>query len=282
MTAVARPGSALVCSLFILSLVAFPVGLAAQDQLEPARQLYAAAQYERALTVLDRLKADPATVNEIEVDRYRVLCLMALGRTKEADAAIEAILTVKPLYQPRATDTSPAVRAAFTAVRKRMLPAMARSAYTEGREAFDRRDYVNAALKFEQTLDLVGGSPGEANAADLRLLADGFLQLTRAALAQPVASGRGTLTEPVPVRQEMPQWTFTLASSFYEPSLRAVVEVEIDALGDVIAADVIQSSHPQYNAVLVKAALGWKYEPAKRNGEATKTRLRVDVVLKPK
>jgi len=84
------------------------------------------------------------------------------------------------------------------------------------------------------------------------------------------------------VRQEMPQWTFALASSFYEPSLRAVVEVEIDALGDVVSADVLQSSHPQYNAVLAKAALGWKYEPAKRNGQATKTRLRVDVVLKPR
>jgi TonB family protein len=97
-----------------------------------------------------------------------------------------------------------------------------------------------------------------------------------------MASGSGVINDPVPVRQEMPQWTFALASSFYEPSLRAVVEVEIDALGDVVSADVLQSSHPQYNAVLAKAALGWKYEPAKRNGQATKTRLRVDVVLKPK
>jgi TonB family protein len=75
---------------------------------------------------------------------------------------------------------------------------------------------------------------------------------------------------------------FALASSFYEPSLRAVVEVEVDAFGDVVSADVVQSSHPQYNAVLAKAALAWKYEPARRNGQPTKTRLRVDVVLKPK
>lgn len=129
MTAVARLASAVFASLFILWLVEPAIALPAQDPLDQVRQLYAAAQYERALAALDRLKAEPAASSAIDVDRYRVLCLMALGRTKEADSAIEAILTVDPLYQPRASDTSPAVRAAFAAVRKRMLPAMARAAY---------------------------------------------------------------------------------------------------------------------------------------------------------
>jgi tetratricopeptide (TPR) repeat protein len=286
MTAVARLTSAVSASLllllFLLLLVERAGALPAQDPLDPVRQLYADAQYERALTTLERLKADPAATSSIEIDRYRVLCLMALGRTKEADAAIEAILTVNPLYRPGASDTSPAVRAAFAAVRKRMLPAIARAAYSDGREAFDRHNYVDAAAKFEQALNLVRDPVGDANTADLRLLADGFLQLARAALGKPISGGSGIITDPVPVRQEMPQWTFALASSFYEPSLRAVVEVEIDGLGDVVSADVIQSSHPQYNSVLAKAALAWKYEPARRDGQPTKTRLRVDVVLKPK
>jgi len=57
---------------------------------------------------------------------------------------------------------------------------------------------------------------------------------------------------------------------------------EIDAHSDVVTAEVLQSSHPQYNSVLAKAALTWKYEPARRNGEPVKTHLRVDVLLKPK
>ena len=282
MTAAMRVASVVGASLLFLALAARATARPPQDSLDAARQLYAAAQYERALAALERLKAEPGTTNTIEIGRYRVLCLTALGRSKEADAAIEAILTLNPLYRPPVSETSPAVRSAFAAVRKRMVPAMARTAYADGREAFDARNYADASARFQRVLDLIRDAPAGGDMADLRLLADGFLQLSRAATGQPLSNGGGQLTDPVPVRQEMPQWTFALASSFYEPSLRAVVEVEIDALGDVVSADVVQSSHPQYNAALAKAALAWKYEPAQRNGQPAKTRLRVDVVVKPK
>lgn len=278
------PGSAGRAAIAIAIVLVAAAVAQAQDTLDAIRQLYAAAQYEKALAALDRLKAEPGTA-VIEIDRYRVLCLMALGRAKEADTAIAAILAIDPLYRPNPKDASPAVRAAFTAVRQRILPTVVRSLYTDGRQAFDRKEYRDAAAKFESAMRAISDPDASGNTAlaDFRVLTAGFLELSRAALGQTVADRRGeALTEPVAVHQDMPQWTFSLASAFYEPSLRALVDIEIDAHGDVVAAEVLQSSHPQYNSVLAKAALTWKYEPARRNGEPVQTHLRVDVLLKPK
>jgi TonB family protein len=268
----------------VLLLVA-AASASAQETLDQVRQLYGAAQYEKALAALTRLSAEPGTTAVVEIDQYRVLCLMALGRTKEADAAIEAILAIDPLYRPDPKEASPAVRKAFTTVRQRILPNVVRALYADGREAFDRKAYRDAAAKFESAMkateDAEVASTGAL--ADFRVLSAGFLELSRAALGQTAAAPPGeALTEPVSVRQEMPQWTFSLASAFYEPSLRAVVDVEIDPKGDVINATIVESSHPQYNSVLAKAAMAWKYEPARRNGEPVKTHLRVDVLIKPK
>jgi hypothetical protein len=55
-----------------------------------------------------------------------------------------------------------------------------------------------------------------------------------------------------------------------------------DLAGGEVSSKRSNSSHPQYNAVLAKAALAWKYEPARRNGEPARARQRVDVVLKPR
>ena len=188
----------------------------------------------------------------------------------EADAAIGAILTIDPLYRPDPSEASPAVRAAFTAARRRMLPALVRGLYAEARDAFDRRAFRDAATKFEKAQRAIEDpdARGIAALADMGVLTSGFLELSRAALGQSLAERAADApSEPVMVRQEMPRWTFALASAFYEPNLRAVVELEIDARGDVVSAEVLQSTHPQYDAVLAKAALAWKYEPARRNGQ---------------
>lgn len=100
---------------------------AAQDSLAPVRDLYASAEYERALTALGDLRSSPESGGRVEVDRYRVLCLIALGRASEADQVIETIVTSDPLYQPAAADAAPRVRAAFTAVRRRVLPTLVRT-----------------------------------------------------------------------------------------------------------------------------------------------------------
>ena len=60
------------------------------------------------------------------------------------------------------------------------------------------------------------------------------------------------------------------------------MEVDIDESGNVTAVEIIQSSHPGYNRVLLETARGWKYSPALRDNRPVKTRKRVDVELRPK
>jgi hypothetical protein len=42
--------------------------------------------------------------------------------------------------------------------------------------------------------------------------------------------------------------------------------VTIDESGSVVSAVLRKSFHPNYDPQLVKAALAWKYEPARRAG----------------
>jgi hypothetical protein len=93
---------------------------AAQSPLEQARGLYTSAEYEAALTVLDGGVISDSLV-AAEAQFLRVSCLMALGRADEADALIERVVIAHPAYLPDA-DASPRVRAAFQAVRDRVLP----------------------------------------------------------------------------------------------------------------------------------------------------------------
>jgi thioredoxin-like negative regulator of GroEL len=75
--------------LLVLLLGAGPVAArGAQDPLARAKDFYAAAAYEDALQVLTELGArKPAA----DVAAYRVYCLLALGRTDEAKATVEAL-----------------------------------------------------------------------------------------------------------------------------------------------------------------------------------------------
>lgn len=272
----------------------------AQDALVSVRELYASAEYEEALTALGRLRTDPEVRSTVEIDRYRVLCLMALGRSAEADQVIEKIVTNDPLYQP-GSDAAPRIRAAFSTVRRRLSPGLARSLYAEGKAAFDRKAFSEATHKLERTISVIDG-PDAANhseLADLRTLAAGFLDLSRASLppvpAAPVietpvnspVEPSATVaflppTDPVVIRQDMPRWTTAIAGNLFEAEFRGLIEVEIDERGDVIAASVVEPIHPLYDSVLLKAARDWKYEPARRNGLAVKTRKRVDIVLRPR
>ena len=117
---------------------------AAQDTLEPVRELYASADYEGALSALGRLQAEAGSLPRMEIDRYRVFCLMALGRSAEANQVIEGIVAEDPLYHPSSTDAPPRIRAVFTQVRRRVLPPLVRRLYTEGKA--ERREHAAAHL----------------------------------------------------------------------------------------------------------------------------------------
>jgi tetratricopeptide (TPR) repeat protein len=285
------------CTLAILLLSS--ASAAAQDSLAPVRNLYESAAYEEALTAIGRLKSNADLGGVVEIDRYRALCLIALGRSAEADQAIEMTVTLDPLYQPTAADASPRVRAAFATVRQRVLPTVVRSLYASAKAGYDRKAFAEAADGLDKTvrvIDSLERSNPELN--DLRMLASGFLDLSKAAIARPSAppppAPTPALVEapvalaPAPPRpfsnvvakrQDLPPLPFSLAMT--KGQYRGKVEVEIDEAGNVVGARVIESVHVLYDPLLLVAARDWKYVPARIDGRPIAVRKRVDIVLKP-
>ncbi len=291
---------------FVLCL-AWP--LTAQDALEPVRELYASADYEGALSAVKRLKSAADARTAVELDRYQVLCLVALGRTAEADAAIESILIRDPQYDPAASDAPPRIRAAFRQVRQRVIPELVRELYADGKAAFDRQAYPDAVRKLDETVRILRHPDlaEQADLDDLRTLAKGFLDLSRNAMAEapplapaavantpPVPAARPAApapsasaaapppTDPVVLRQNLPVWPPALARGFFNAEFSGALEVEIDERGEVSAARIVTPIHPMYDPLLLEAARAWKYEPARRNGVPVKILKRVDIVLRPK
>ena len=225
--------------------------------LDPVRLLYASAEYEEALTALGRMQPETPTTG-LEIDRYRVLCLIALNRGSEADRVIESIVATDPLYQPSASDASPRVRTAFSTVRERVLPGVARSLYLEAKAAYDRKAYTEAAQVLEKTVRVIDAieSPAKNELADLRVLASGFLDLSKAAAAPPTPTASPAPAKPeiaapaaapatppstglVVLRQDLPPLPFSIAS-LGTGEFRGTVELEIDEGGNVTSARIIK------------------------------------------
>src|SRR4051812_39785660 len=70
-----------------------------RDPLGAARDLYASARYDEALAVLNDLRPNdvPGVTSDVKsIEQYRSLCLLALGRGSEAEAAIAAVVNADP------------------------------------------------------------------------------------------------------------------------------------------------------------------------------------------
>ena len=150
-----------------------------RDVVGPARDLYASARYDEALAVLNDLRpADAANAisDRKSIEQYRSLCLLALGRGTEAESAIAAVVTADPTYQPGEVEASPRVRAAFSDVRRRLLPDIASSRYGDAKALFDRKEYVVAAQGFRQVVTLLDDPDMGGKLTDLRTLVSGFLE----------------------------------------------------------------------------------------------------------
>jgi tetratricopeptide (TPR) repeat protein len=198
--AVQRLLAALAGGLLVLSLTST---VRAQDTaLAAARDLYAAARYDEALSALDELRgSQPLDARtERSVEQYRSLVLLALGREPEAEAAISNVITSDPLYRPDEMEVAPRVRAAFQEVRSRLLPEIVRDQYTSAKAAFDDRDFDLAGNRFTEVLSLLDEPELAGSLEDLRLLASGFLELSMAATAQ-AAAAEG---ESAPVPEDPP------------------------------------------------------------------------------
>jgi TonB family protein len=162
----------------------------AEDSVAAARQLYAAAAYEEALSMLDRLdQAAGAEKTDREIPLTRALCLVGLNREADARSAMEVLVDLDPRFDFDPAEASPRVRDLLRAVRAERLPRIIRNRYTTAKQAFDTRDYVLAATRFADVQALLDDPllrGADADLADLKTLADGFADLS-AKLRPPAA-----------------------------------------------------------------------------------------------
>jgi TonB family protein len=291
----------LVCSItMLLGIATTPAD--AQPSLAKARELYAAAAYDEALAALDAL-LPPEQQQEGETRAlYRVLCLVALGRTGDAEAAIETLVTDHPLYRPPTDELSPRMRTALTTARKRLLPEIIQTRYAHAKAAYERGDFVTASTTFKWVLQAVGDSEIAHAAAhpplsDLRTLAAGFRDLSDKAMAPPppppapvvvpppaptrdyrrlYAMGETDVVPPVTVKQALPRFPGRMTEA-----AEGVLEIIVDAMGSVESARMVDPVHPQYDGLALSAAKKWQYQPARVDDVPVRFLKRVHITLEP-
>jgi hypothetical protein len=290
----------------LAALVLVARAACAQDALLAARDLYRAAAYDDALVRLDTLRGSArGDADGRFIEQYRAFCLLALGRTAEAERAIEAVVTSAPFFRPSEAEESPRVRAVFSDVRRRVLPGIIQQQYAQAKAAFDRNDGQSAKAGFQQVLDLLADTDvalvaNQPPLVELRTLATGFRDLSaravpvpalvtppaatpqKLAAALPSAADRQlgaplvpngiysaedpTVVPPVVVRES---WA-GLADVF---AVRVgVVAVVIDETGGVETATMVVAVNAVYDRLAVTTAKRWRYRPATVNGVPVKFR----------
>lgn len=263
-------------------------------ELAAARALYAAASYEEALERLARVGSAPTLQDQ--VDTYRALCLLALGRTRESEQAVESLLLRNPRYALDERDVSPRLVIVYRAVRARLLPTAARTLYATARASFDAGQFGVAVTQFREVLDLLDAdAAADSSIGDLRVLAEGFLrqaEARRAGAAGASAQNRGgfedasggpvysvldrdvigavEVSRPVPVMQT-PRGS---RAGVYQ----GLVEVVIDERGRVESAEMRKSISPAFDLEILAAAREWRFEPATRNGRSVKYRRSYEII----
>ena len=175
-------------ALFVLVAT---IAVAGDDSLATARDLYAAAAYEDALAVLNRLGTPAGAPGDgPAIGQYRAFCLLALGRVSEAEQAIETLIAAEPSYHPSDSDASPRIRSAFSDVRRRMLPAIVQQQYAQAKAAYDKKEFGVAAEGFKQVVGALNdpdlrSAANQPPLSDLRMLAAGFGELSANAAVPP-------------------------------------------------------------------------------------------------
>lgn len=277
--------------------MACPCGAQGDTSLAAAKDLYNQAAYADALGVLDKFTATAASpADAVEVHKYRAFCLVALGRTSEAQDAITRLLTAQPHFRLAESEVSRRVFTLFDETRHRVLPGIVQSVYDRAKRSYERRQFLDARSDFELVVSLAQEPdlPTDAQLVkDLGRLSRDFLDLIR--LSAPPVSGRplqfgsavlpatkyiydGTdpgIVPPVVVEQRLPPWPATARPL---PGTTAVVEVTINERGEVESAVMAPPFNSLYDDVLVEAAKHWRYRPAMCGREAVKFRRRVQIV----
>jgi TonB family protein len=165
-----------------------------------------------------------------------------------------------------------------------------------------------AKAEFDRVISLVDelAAAGNDGVSDLRTLAAGFRDLSEAALAPPPPPPPPAPVEPEPapapppppdpdptriygpddegvvrpevVSRALPPWRpYTPAEALFDN--KGMIELLIDETGRVVQATIVESINPRYDPLLLRAAAGWKFVPAQKNGQAVKFRYRIGLQL---
>jgi TonB family protein len=301
---------------FVLAVAVLlvPAVSSAQDPLSAAKDLYASAAYEDALSALARVKEGAPHLAQ-QVDQYRAFSLFALGRTAEAESVVETVIRRDPLAVPDARDASPRITAMFTQVRKRLLPELIREGYQSARTMMDKGEVAAAVPKLELVRSMIGEAKSAGTLddalADLGVLVDGFLDLSRsvmereaaeaaaakaaevaaAAAAAPAPKPEATVVNlpkiytasdadvvaPIAIRQQLPMVPANVARTMTKTT--GVIEVTINEKGRVENVVMREPVNDVYDAAVLAAAKNWQYRPATRAGEPVKYVKRIGVAV---
>ena len=283
-----------------------------QEMLASAKSLYESASYEAALSEL-------SAINNAElvdtVDTYKALCFLGLGRVRDAEQALEELVTRKPLLTLSDTEYSPRVVSLFRDVRKKALPAAAQQLYTRARTDYENKQYEAAARGFKQTLQVISdvGPEGQTpRLEDLKELASGFMTLAESKMAAAQAPAPGPVapapppaartavatsaapvstaisfytladidvTPPIVIEQPIPAWTYTA----YAPGrvFNGTLEVLINEKGAVESATLTEPIWPPYDLALLQAAKRWTYQPAVKAGKPVRFKRTLAINIDP-
>ena len=300
---------------FVLTAAATPAR--AQASLGKAKELYASANYDEALSMLNALGSSNEETDAAAVAMYRVLCLVAVGRTGEVDTAIDRLVAQHPLYRPPSDEMSPRIQKAVSSARVRLLPSLVQRRYEESKTAYDRGDFAASSAGFKWVLSALSDPDisylsAQSPLSDIKTLSAGFVDLSEKALAPPpVALTPAAVNIAPPPAASASASTVTTTnrgrdlkrifsvddSDVVAPVIAkqgmprfpglltqaavGVLEIVIDPAGSVESAKVVESVHPNYDPVLLAAAKKWQYAPAVLDGTTVRYLKRIQVSLEP-
>jgi len=199
----------------------------------------------------------------------------------------------------------------FRDARNKVLPAAARSMYTNAKASFEKGDLSKAQAQFGELIALLSEKEltGQTAFADLRMLADGFAKLTQQQIAEKAAAAAAAaataapspaevraaaaaeasrvysntdtdVIAPVAIEQTIPEWVPPSANLRYQ-EFTGVLDVVIDENGSVASASMSQRVNIIYDQLLLSATKRWRYRPAVRQGKPVKYRKQLNIVLRP-
>jgi tetratricopeptide (TPR) repeat protein len=278
---------------------------------------YAAASYDDALQRIAALEPERVTP---QIEQYRALSLLALGRGPEAEQAFERLVRKAPLYRITDSDVSPRIATMFRDVRRRVLPSVARELYARGKSSYDQKQFSEASDQLRELLTVLSDPDLEGQNAgvdDLKQLAEGFIRLAEVetalaaraaappppppvAAVEPVAppapdptaptvtkiviySASDTgVTPPEEIERRMPPWVPPPVIARSNAEYRGELEVVVNEAGAVEAAFMVRPTVPSYDLTLLESARRWRFKAATLKGQAVKYRLTYNVALTPR